>query len=106
MNTEMTELSNILMESPDTAHLRLSDDNPSFWPDWPCRGPAFYDGYYAALDDNDEPIMSVHQWHLNKHWHPDVKNLKLSAAYDTPAEAMRAAITRWRESNKAADVQA
>ena len=101
IDTEMAELSAILMEHPDTAHLRLSDDNPSRKPDWPYSGFDFLNGYYAALDADDEPVVAVYHWFRYKTWHCDIEGHDLDYnEYDTPAEAMRAAIERWRELNK------
>ena len=101
IDTEMAELSAILMECPDTAKLRLSDDNPSDKPDWPYSGYDFLNGCYAALDADDEPVVTVYRWFKYKCWWAKVGDTYgLGVEFDTPAEALRSAIERWRELNK------
>ena len=98
-DTEMAELSAILQESPDTARLRLSDDNPSDHDDWPFSGYDFFTDYCSALDADGEPVVTVYRWFRYwHHWWAKVGDSHVvGTEFDTPAEAMRAAIADWRK---------
>ena len=93
----VAELTAILRESPDTAHLRLSEDNPSEKPDWPFSGYDFYTDYCAAVDADGEPVVMAYRWFRYKNWWARVGDDSIGGEFDTPVAAMRAAMAVWRK---------
>ena len=89
---ELAELTAILRNNPGCDGFTLEAATG----DWPIGGNPFH-RYYAVFDRNDECVAEVWRWFKDRRWHAStlpgsIILRKTDRLYDTPTEALRAAL--------------